>query len=119
MKLSVTRKANVRSRLKKVDAVIEAVRASGVECTALVRLPPFYANVMLMRAIRSAPLSYRRRARCRRGTSTPSSRARRGITANLSSSCPSGLGCVIYIYSHTIAHSLAIQLTQRVNPKGF
>ncbi|KAF6764860.1 mitochondrial 54S ribosomal protein YmL31 [Ephemerocybe angulata] len=29
-KLSVTRKANARSRLKKVDAVIEAVRASGV-----------------------------------------------------------------------------------------
>jgi hypothetical protein len=32
----VTRKANVRSRLKKVDAVIEAVRASGVECGSLV-----------------------------------------------------------------------------------
>ncbi|KAI0083987.1 60s ribosomal protein l31 [Irpex rosettiformis] len=36
-KLSPTRKANVRSRLKKVDAVIEAVRASGVECTALTK----------------------------------------------------------------------------------
>jgi len=36
-KLSITRKANARSRLKKVDAVIEAVRASGVECGALVR----------------------------------------------------------------------------------
>jgi len=35
-RLSTTRKANVRDRLKKVDAVIEAVRASGVECTALV-----------------------------------------------------------------------------------
>ena len=35
-KLSPTRKANVRSRLKKVDAVIEAVRASGVQCAALV-----------------------------------------------------------------------------------
>ena len=35
-RLSVTRKANVRDRLKKVDAVIEAVRASGVQCTALV-----------------------------------------------------------------------------------
>ncbi|KAI9457755.1 60s ribosomal protein l31 [Lactarius psammicola] len=34
-RLSVTRKANVRDRLKKVDAVIEAVRASGVQCTAL------------------------------------------------------------------------------------
>ncbi|PSR88912.1 hypothetical protein EW026_g6803 [Hermanssonia centrifuga] len=34
-KLSTTRKANLRSRLKKVDAVIEAVRASGVECAAL------------------------------------------------------------------------------------
>ncbi|GAW01923.1 60s ribosomal protein l31 [Lentinula edodes] len=30
-KLSTTRKANARHRLKKVDAVIEAVRASGVQ----------------------------------------------------------------------------------------
>lgn len=36
-KLSATRKANARSRLKKVDDVIEAVRASGVRCHALVR----------------------------------------------------------------------------------
>jgi hypothetical protein len=36
-KLSVTRKANARARLKKVDAVIEAVRASGVQCASLVR----------------------------------------------------------------------------------
>ena len=35
-KLSPTRKANARSRLKKVDSVIEAVRASGVNCAALV-----------------------------------------------------------------------------------
>lgn len=32
----MTRKANVRARLKKVDAVIEAVRASGIECASLV-----------------------------------------------------------------------------------
>ena len=38
-KLSRTRKANVRSRLKQVDSVIEAVRSSGVECAALVRTP--------------------------------------------------------------------------------
>ncbi|KAI0062232.1 60s ribosomal protein l31 [Artomyces pyxidatus] len=36
-RLSTTRKANVRDRLKKVDAVIEAVRASGVECAALTK----------------------------------------------------------------------------------
>jgi len=36
-KLSVTRKANVRARLKKVDAVIEAVRASGIQCRSLER----------------------------------------------------------------------------------
>lgn len=36
-RLSRTRKANARARLKKVDAVIETVRASGVECAALVR----------------------------------------------------------------------------------
>jgi hypothetical protein len=41
-RLSTTRKANVRDRLKKVDAVIEAVRASGVECTALVCPPSNY-----------------------------------------------------------------------------
>lgn len=35
-KLSPTRKANARARLKRVDAVIEAVRSSGVQCTALV-----------------------------------------------------------------------------------
>ncbi|KAG5728337.1 hypothetical protein E4T56_gene19138 [Termitomyces sp. T112] len=34
-KLSSTRKANARARLKKVDAVIEAVRTSGVKCSAL------------------------------------------------------------------------------------
>lgn len=33
----MTRKANARSRLKKVDAVIEAVRSSGMECGALTR----------------------------------------------------------------------------------
>ncbi|THU99386.1 mitochondrial 54S ribosomal protein YmL31 [Dendrothele bispora CBS 962.96] len=36
-RLSATRKANARARLKKVDAVIEAVRASGVQCAALDR----------------------------------------------------------------------------------
>ncbi|KAF8212456.1 mitochondrial 54S ribosomal protein YmL31 [Mycena galopus ATCC 62051] len=36
-KLSPTRKANVRSRLKKVDSVIEAVRASGIQCHSLDR----------------------------------------------------------------------------------
>lgn len=34
-KLSPTRKANARARLKKVDAVIETVQASGVRCNAL------------------------------------------------------------------------------------
>ncbi|KAF9818902.1 hypothetical protein IEO21_02440 [Rhodonia placenta] len=36
-KLSPTRKANARKRLKRVDSVIEAVRASGVECASLVK----------------------------------------------------------------------------------
>ncbi|EIN03608.1 60s ribosomal protein l31 [Punctularia strigosozonata HHB-11173 SS5] len=36
-RLSTTRKANARKRLKQVDAVIEAVRASGVQCSALNR----------------------------------------------------------------------------------
>ncbi|KAF8590518.1 60s ribosomal protein l31 [Ramaria rubella] len=35
-KLSPTRKANQRKRLKRVDSVIEAVRASGVQCSSLV-----------------------------------------------------------------------------------
>jgi hypothetical protein len=35
-RLSPTRKANQRKRLKRVDSVVEAVRASGVECGALV-----------------------------------------------------------------------------------
>ena len=37
----MTRKANQRKRLKQVDTVIETVRASGVECAALVRRLPF------------------------------------------------------------------------------
>jgi len=36
-KLSPTRKANARARLKKVDAVIETVRASGVQCSSLTK----------------------------------------------------------------------------------
>lgn len=35
-RLSDTRKANVRKRLREVDAVIQAVKDSGVECEALV-----------------------------------------------------------------------------------
>lgn len=37
-KLSPTRKANARARLKRVDAVIEAVRVSGIQCGALVSI---------------------------------------------------------------------------------
>ncbi|KAF8311256.1 mitochondrial 54S ribosomal protein YmL31 [Clavulina sp. PMI_390] len=36
-RLSPTRKANQRLRLKRVDSVIEAVAASGVQCKALVQ----------------------------------------------------------------------------------
>ncbi|CCA69849.1 probable MRPL31-mitochondrial ribosomal protein, large subunit [Serendipita indica DSM 11827] len=36
-RLSRTRKANQRKRLKLVDSVIEAVRESGVECNALTK----------------------------------------------------------------------------------
>ncbi|PKI84090.1 hypothetical protein MVES1_002229 [Malassezia vespertilionis] len=36
-RLSSTRKTRVRQRLRDVDGVIEAVRASGVECKALAR----------------------------------------------------------------------------------
>ena len=35
-RLSPTRKANQRKRMKMVDSVIDAVRESGVECAALV-----------------------------------------------------------------------------------
>ncbi|KAF8520201.1 mitochondrial 54S ribosomal protein YmL31 [Hysterangium stoloniferum] len=34
-KLSPTRKANQRKRLKRVDAVIEAVKESGLQCSSL------------------------------------------------------------------------------------
>ncbi|KNZ75417.1 54S ribosomal protein L31, mitochondrial [Termitomyces sp. J132] len=47
-KLSSTRKANARARLKKVDAVIEAVRTSGVKCSALVSLPNFCIYMRLI-----------------------------------------------------------------------
>lgn len=47
-KLSRTRKANVRARLKQVDSVIEAVRASGVQCKALVCIP-LVASIAVLR----------------------------------------------------------------------
>jgi hypothetical protein len=43
----VTRKANARARLKKVDAVIEAVRASGVKCAALVSISAATSSVFV------------------------------------------------------------------------
>lgn len=40
--MSRTRKANVRKRLRAVDAVIEAVDNSGVSCKALVYQSPYF-----------------------------------------------------------------------------
>lgn len=40
IRMSQNRKARVRSRLREVDSVIEAVRASGVQLKALVRINP-------------------------------------------------------------------------------
>lgn len=44
-RMSTTRKANQRDRLKRVDDVIETVRASGITCHALVCLHAFRARV--------------------------------------------------------------------------
>ena len=68
-KLSRTRKANQRARLKKVDAVIEAVRASGVQCHSLVFLSysSKYSDSCTTRIKR---LSCLRSMRCLHGTST-------------------------------------------------
>ena len=47
-RMSKSRKANQRKRLKLVDSVIETVRASGVKCNALVSalLAPNLANLL-------------------------------------------------------------------------
>lgn len=44
-RLSATRKANVRDRLKRVDGVIDAVRDSGVQCAALASPIPILCAV--------------------------------------------------------------------------
>lgn len=49
-RLSKSRKANQRKRLKLVDNVIETVEASGVQCNALVSL-----NLVNLSDVRSVP----------------------------------------------------------------
>src|SRR6266498_2840921 len=81
-KLSPTRKANARARLKKVDSVIEALRASGVKCAALVSKVIYCPFRMTLRILlcRTERLSYQRSTKCLRGTSTQCSVHRPGVT---------------------------------------
>jgi hypothetical protein len=79
-KLSPTRKANVRARLKKVDSVIEAVRASGMQCAALVSIFAALFAQSDRHFHRQKHLNCRRSTRCQRRTSTLCSQnGRRGI----------------------------------------
>ena len=120
-KLSPTRKANQRARLKNVDAVIEAVRASGVSCSALVRSSPYIKHPFLrLPPIRTAHSSYQKSMKCHQRTSTPFSHPMRKAIAKVFTKFQNGQECVLCI-SHTnfSFKSYHGQLTLRVNPKGF
>lgn len=93
-KLSVTRKANARARLKKVDAVIEAVRASGVECKALVSIPPPRLGPVALTRPRTAPCSCPRNTKWSQKINTPSSAQRHVGIERVFTRCPNGQGYV-------------------------
>jgi hypothetical protein len=95
-KLSPTRKANARARLKKVDAVIEAVRASGVQCGSLVR--PILCRCYFLRLPRNEPSNCQKSTRCRPRTNTPSSHHMLWATEKASIKCLNGLECVLGYY---------------------
>jgi hypothetical protein len=99
-KLSVTRKANARARLKKVDAVIEAIRASGVQCAALVSAL-FHAQVqqLMRRRCRPKHLSFPRNPRWTRGTNTLYSARIIEAIERVYTRCQSGLEWVSSMYS--------------------
>ena len=74
-KLSITRKANARARLKKVDAVIETVRASGIQCKALVSRTPYPLGLVVPAVLfrsRTAPCSCPRNMKWSQKINTPS-----------------------------------------------
>jgi hypothetical protein len=83
--LSVTRKANARARLKKVDVVIEAVRASGVKFAALVRkelflVPPFLLNLPVQERALELPKEHEMPAKDKYTVFSPNARGyRKGI----------------------------------------
>ena len=70
-KLSVTRKANQRKRLKQVDAVIEAVRASGVKCSALVGGGLWRSTIIWLILLRIKLCYSPKKAKCQPRTNTP------------------------------------------------
>ena len=92
-KLSVTRKANARARLKKVDAVIDTVRASGVQCRALVSIAPPRLYTLLFRP-RTAPCSCPRNTKWSQKINTPSSARRHAGIERVFTRCPNGQGYV-------------------------
>lgn len=121
-KLSATRKANARSRLKKVDDVIEAVRASGVRCHALVRFLFIYFKVGLsLTYVRTVHWNYRKSMRCRPRTSTQSSVRMQKDTEKASTRYQNGQEYAIHLDFGTqgLISFFFDQLTLRTNPKGF
>jgi hypothetical protein len=92
----VTRKANARARLKKVDAVIEAVRASGVQTASLVRhYQTSRLNLLLIPVVvRLARWNYRRNMKCLLGINTRSLLRMPKAIARAFIKFPNGRECV-------------------------
>lgn len=112
-KLSVTRKANARARLKKVDAVIDTVRASGVQCKALVSMvsPPL-APVNLT-PHRTAPCCCPKNTKCPPKTNTLSLVQPPEDIERVYTKCPNGQG-----YASHSRWQMFLQLPPKADAKS-
>ena len=94
-RMSPTRKANQRKRMKAVDSVIDAIRQSGVQCKALVCVvcdsTPISASkfIACICSFRTAPYCCQQKQRCCRKTSTPHSARCLLDTESPCTECPS------------------------------
>jgi len=117
-KLSVTRKANARARLKKVDTVIEAVRASGVQCKALVSMTGPVAHTLLIQP-RTAPCSCPRNMKWSQKINTPSSAQRPAGIAKAFTRCPNGQGYVPFYAGATLFSQSPCKADPQDQPERF
>lgn len=134
--MSQNRKARVRSRLREVDSVIEAIKASGVQLKALVSISIWQRaqdshlkggdrQWELTRRFcfpRTRPSSYRQKRRWRQKTNTQSTANTAEAIANRYTRSASQEGCVddLQLTSNDLSQiPVFTKITQRTNPKGF